>query len=166
MSVDAQAATRSSRAGVAGQATPALRRASLAVLVLTVIEYGLGMYVNLFVAIPRADHGGSIGTVYSNGPAMLSLHATIGLLLGVASIAVLVLAIRTRRLSFIALAVLGLIALGSASATGASFTSTGDDVDSMGMAVTAGVALLCYAVIIYLQARVPSRQASPTPTHG
>jgi hypothetical protein len=52
MSIDAKSATRA-----AGTAAPAglarVRRGSLAVLVLVVAEYLIGMYVNLFVTIPR-----------------------------------------------------------------------------------------------------------------
>ena len=35
---------------------------------LTVAEYGIGMYVNLYVTIPRSDHGHGLGTAISNGP--------------------------------------------------------------------------------------------------
>ena len=89
MSIDAKSATRS-----AGAAAPAglarVRRGSLAVLVLVVAEYLIGMYVNLFVTIPRADHGHSVGTAIANGPAILATHAVIGLLLGLAALGVLV----------------------------------------------------------------------------
>jgi hypothetical protein len=68
------------RGGPAGLARA--RRGSLAVLVLVVVEYGIGMYVNLYVTIPRADHGHGLRSVIANGPAMLSIHAVIGLLLG------------------------------------------------------------------------------------
>jgi hypothetical protein len=40
-----------------------LRRGSLAVLVLIVAEYGIGMYVNLYVTVPSADHDHSVGSV-------------------------------------------------------------------------------------------------------
>ena len=43
-----------------------LRRGSLAVLVLVVAEYLIAMYVNLFVTIPRADHGHSVGSAIAN----------------------------------------------------------------------------------------------------
>ena len=109
-----------------------LRWGSLVVLVLVVVEYGIGMYVNLYIAIPRADRGHSVGSAIANGPAMLSIHVVIGLLLGLGTLGVLVQAAITRRPTAIVLSAAGLFALAFASATGASFTSTGSSVDSMG----------------------------------
>jgi len=51
-----------------------LRRGSLAVLVLIVAEYATGMYVNLYVAVPLADHDRSAGSAIANGPATLSIR--------------------------------------------------------------------------------------------
>jgi hypothetical protein len=68
-------ASRARTATTAGLAR--LRRGSLAVLVLLVVEYAIGMYVNLYVTVPGADHGGSLGSAISNGPASLSVHAVI-----------------------------------------------------------------------------------------
>ncbi len=67
-----------------------VRQASLAALVLLVAEYVIGMNVNLYVTIPRADHGHGLRSAITNGPAMLSIHAVIGLLLGLAALGVLV----------------------------------------------------------------------------
>lgn len=128
-----------------------LRRGSLAVLVLIVIEFGIGMYVNLYVAVPKADHGGGVGGVLSNGPATLSIHVVIGLLLGLGALGVLVQAVMSRQLGAVIASALGVFALVSADATGASFTTGGGHpADSMGMAVLTGVALLCYATNLYL----------------
>jgi len=73
-----------------------LRRGSLAVLALTVAEYLIGMGVNLYVTVPRADHGSSLGAEISNGPAVLSLHAVAGLLLGLGALGVLVQSVLAR----------------------------------------------------------------------
>jgi hypothetical protein len=126
-----------------------VRRGSLAALVLLVVQYGIGMYVNLYVTVPRGDHGGGLGRAIANGPAMLSTHAVLGLALALVAIGVLVQAVMARHLAAIVLSALGLLALVAASAAGASFTSSGDAADSMGMAVMTGVALLCYAVNLY-----------------
>jgi hypothetical protein len=92
-----------------------IRRASLAVLAILVLEYGIGVYVSLYATVPRADHGAGLAT-----------------------------------------------AIAVAAATGASFTSTGEAADSMGMAVMTGVALLCYAANLYLLPRPASpAQVSP-----
>jgi hypothetical protein len=145
-----------------------LRRGSLAVLVLLVAEYALGMYVNLYAAVPGADHGGGLGNAIANGPASLSLHATLGLLLGLGALGVAVQAILIRRWVLVAASVVGLLAMIFASVAGAGFTSTGDTSASMAMAVLTGVALLCYAANLYL-VRAPAqaeRAARPAKVTG
>ena len=149
MSLDAKSAARPVRAAApAGLAR--VRRGSLAVLVLVVAEYLIGMYVNLFVTIPPADHGHSVGSAIANGPAILATHAVIGLLLGLAALGVLVQAIMARHPGAIAASAVGLFALAFASAAGASFTSSGRPADSMAMSVLTGAGLLCYAANLYL----------------
>jgi hypothetical protein len=142
------AARRMSRSAVA--ATARVRRASLVVIVLLLAEYGMGMYVNLYVTVPRADHGASVPTAISNGPAVLSAHAVIGLLLGLSALAVLVLSVTARKIGVMIASAAGLLALAIASAAGTSFTSTGQAAESMAMSVMFGVAMLCYAVNLYL----------------
>jgi hypothetical protein len=149
MSLRAEAPARASgTAATTGLAR--VRRASLVTLVLVVAEYGIGMYVNLYATIPPADHGHDVGTAISNGPAMLSIHAVLGLLLGLGALGVLWQAVRSRRSAVIAWSAVGLFAVAVAAAAGAGFTSTGDRADSMAMSVLTGVALLCYAANIYL----------------
>jgi hypothetical protein len=138
--------------------TRTLRHASLAVLVLLLAEYGVGMYVNLYVTVPRADHGGSVGSAIANGPVILSAHAVIGLLLGLSALAVLALSAMARRPGVIVFSAAGLLALAAASAAGTSFTSSGQSADSMMMSALAGVGLLCYAANLYLLS-APSRTA-------
>ncbi len=133
-----------------------MRRGSLAVLVLLVAEYGIGMYVNLYVAVPRADHGGGLGEAISNGPAVLGIHALLGLLLGVGALALLVRAALARHWVVTALSAAGLFALVFASVTGIGYTSTGDPADSMAMSVMTGAAFLCYAASMYVLSR-PAR---------
>jgi hypothetical protein len=133
-----------------------IRRASLAVLAILVVEYGIGVYVSLYATVPSTDHGAGIATAIARGPAALSTHAVLGLLLSLGSVAVLVQAIRTRRPAVIVASALGLFAVAVAAATGASFTSTGEAADSMAMAVMTGVALLCYAANLYLLPRPAS----------
>jgi hypothetical protein len=145
------AETSAQQVGTPSRASTArLRQACLAVLALLVVEYGFGMYVNLYVTVPRADHGGGLGSAVANGPAILSVHAVIGLLLGLGAVGVLVRAALTRRPVVIASSAVGLFALAIASAAGASFTSSGTTSDSMAMSVLTGVALLSYALNLYL----------------
>ena len=132
-----------------------VRRGSLAVLVLLVAEYGIGMYVNLYVTIPRADHDHGLGSAIANGPVTLGIHAVVGLLLGLGAVGVLVQAIIARHLGVIVLSAIGLFALAFASVAGASFTSSGNTAESMAMSVLTGAGLLCYAANLYLL-RAPS----------
>ncbi|HET9895068.1 MAG TPA: hypothetical protein VFQ44_09050 [Streptosporangiaceae bacterium] len=149
MSVETQSAARSARTvSTAGLAR--LRFVNLVVLVLVLIDYGIGMYVNLYVDVPKSDHGGSIGSAISNGPATISIHAALGLLLALGALAILVQAIMARRWTVVILSVVGLFAMVFASLAGTTFTTTGDDADSMAMAVMAGVAVLCYALNLYV----------------
>jgi hypothetical protein len=149
MSLRAETPVQSSRTARRARLTQ-LRRASMAVLALLVVEYGLGMYVNLYVTVPRADHGGSLASAVANGPAMLSVHAVIGLLLGIGAVGVLVQAALSRRAAVIACSAAGLFAVAVAAVAGASFTSSGATADSLAMSVLTGVALLCYAANLYL----------------
>ncbi len=148
MSVKTESPAPRAHAATAGLAR--LRRGSLAVLVLLVVEYAIGMYVNLYVAVPRADHGGGLGSAIANGPASLSVHAVIGLLLGLGALGVAAQSILIRRWWLIALSVTGLLSMIFASVAGTGFTSTGDDSASMAMSALAGVAVLCYAANLYV----------------
>ena len=149
MRVRAESAAKPVRTELA-VAVSRLRRGSMAALVLVVAEYAMGMYVNLYVVVPKADRGGSLGTAVSNGPAVLSVHAVVGLLLGLAALSVLVQSIMVRHWIVVAVSAVGLLALAFASVAGAGFVSTGDSSASMAMSVLTGVALLCYAVNLYV----------------
>jgi hypothetical protein len=128
-----------------------LRRASFAAFVILLVQYGLGMYTNLYVTVPGSDHGQGLGTAISNGPAVLSLHAVLGLLLVLAAIGVLVQAIIVRRWAVLTAAVIALAAVIGAAFAGAGFVGgTQAASASMSMAVLTGVAMLCYAIVVYL----------------
>ena len=129
----------------------ALRRASLAGLVLLLIQYGLGMYTNIYVTVPSADKGGGFGKAISNGPAALSVHAVLALLLALAAIGLLVQAVLARYWTVVTAAAIALIAIIGAAFSGVNFTNTGGpDGASMTMAVLAGLAILCYGTVLYL----------------
>jgi hypothetical protein len=81
---------------------------------------------------------------------MLSIHAVIGLLLGLAALGVLARAVMLRNWGVLPSSAAGLFALVFASVAGASFTSTGDAAGSMAMSVMTGIAVVCYAANLYL----------------
>lgn len=127
-----------------------LRRASLAALVTLLLQYGFGMYVNLYVTVPRADHGQGLGKAISNGPAALSVHAVLGFVLALAAIGVLVQALIARHWPVLTASAIALVAIIGAAVQGARFVSQGDAAASMTMAALAGIAMLCYGTALYL----------------
>jgi hypothetical protein len=134
---------------------PALRRASLGALVMLIVQFGLGIGVNLYVTLPAK---GSAGDAFSNG-AVLALHAVVGLLLIVTAIALLVRAIIARHRPVIAAAAVGLLAIATAAASGFSFVRDGTNAASLAMALATGVAMLCYALALYLVRTPATRPA-------
>jgi hypothetical protein len=136
-----------------------LRRASFSAFVMLVVQFGLGIYVNLYVTVPSADHGHGFGQAISNGPAGLTVHIVLGLLLILAALGFLVQAIQARRAALIAAAVVGLLAMIGAAASGSDFVSSSRDSSSMTMAVLAAIGLLCYGTSLFLLPR-PAKPAS------
>lgn len=143
-----------SSAGPARVATTAglarLRRGSFTVLVFVVVEYVIGMYVNLYVTVPRTDHGSGLGGEISAGPGWLSVHAVTRLLLGLGALGVVAQAVLSRSWRVTAISSAGLLSLLFAAVAGTGFARTGDDSASMTMAVLTGVALTCYAANLYV----------------
>jgi hypothetical protein len=133
-----------------GRRLSALRRASLASLVMLIVQFGLGVGVNLYVSLPAAGSGGrKISQAFTNGPA-LALHVVLGLLLVLAAIGLLVQAIMARNGRVIALAVVGLLAILGAAMQGFSFVHKSTNAASMGMAVATAVAMLCYVAVLFI----------------
>jgi hypothetical protein len=143
--------------GTAGRLTASrvsgLRRASFAAFVMLVVQLALGIYVNLYVTVPSADHGHGFGQAIANGPAGLTLHIVLGLLLILAALGFLVQAILARHPALIAAAVVGLLAMIGAAASGSTFAGSGNDGASMAMALLAAVGLLCYGASLFLLPR-------------
>jgi hypothetical protein len=127
-----------------------LRRAGFAAFVMLVVQTALGVYVNLFVTVPGADQGHGLGQAIANGPAGLTLHILLGLLLILTALGFGVRAVLARRPALIAAAVLGLLAMIGAAASGGSFVGSGRAGASMAMAALAAVGLLCYGTSMFL----------------
>jgi hypothetical protein len=121
-----------------------LRRVSLAALVMLVVQYGLGIILNLYIAVPASDAHAGIMQEIASGPAMLTLHALLGLGLIGAGVVLLVRAVRLEDRMIAVLAAAGLTAIGGAFASGEIFVHNGQSGASLAMALLTGVALLCY----------------------
>ena len=124
-----------------------LRRASLAILIVLIVQFALGIGVNLYVTLLAAGHPGH-SSWFGNG-ALLALHAALGMFLVLAAIAVLARAITARNVTLIATSAAGLAAIGLAFFFGASFTEKLTNGYSLGMAISFAAALACYAIGLY-----------------
>jgi len=122
----------------------AVRQVSLAALVMLVVQYGLGIILNLYIAVPASDAHASLTQEIASGPLMLTVHALLGLALIGAALVLLVRAVRLEDRVIAVLAAAGLTAIGGAFASGEIFVRNGQNAASLAMALLTGVALLCY----------------------
>jgi hypothetical protein len=137
-----------------------VRRVSLAALVMLVVQYGLGIILNLCVAIPASDAHAGLMQEIASGPLMLTLHALLGLALIGAALVLLVRAVRLQDRMIAVLAAAGLTAIGGAFASGEIFVRNGQSGASLAMALLTGVALLCYIGTLTQVSTVLRRQRS------
>jgi hypothetical protein len=136
-----------------------LRRISLGMAIALLVQYGLGMVVNLDVTVPARDQGGgvftAIGRALANGPAGLAIHAGLGLLLIVGAIQLVVRSVLARHRPLIWLSSVSLLAIIGAAFNGAAFVNSGNDGASLGMAMLTGIALLCMTISLYVLGSAP-----------
>ncbi len=125
----------------------ALRGNCMGAAVLLIVQFGIGIGVNLFVALPT--HKSFLGTVFGSGA--LAAHAIVAVLLLGAAIAALVRAIRARRA--IVFTAVGLAAILAAAGAGASFVGSGRNSESLVMALATAVAMLSYLAAVFTLGR-------------
>ena len=123
---------------------PGLRRVSLATLIMLVVQYGLGNFLNLYVAVPASDAHAGIFTEIATSPPALTVHALLGLALIGTAILLVVRAVSVGDRLIAMLASAGLTAIGGAFGAGEIFVRNGMPGASLAMAILTGVALLCY----------------------
>jgi hypothetical protein len=131
-----------------------LRTNAFSAAVMLLIEYGLGIWVNLYAQIPASDHGkgtfAAFGAAVAEGPVALAVHAVLGTLLIVTAIALIVRAVLARKAAAILIGVIAFLAVLAAWLSGARFVGDAADGASFGMAIATGVALLSYVIILFL----------------
>jgi hypothetical protein len=153
LDTDTQARRTAAQAGHEG----IVRRTSLGMMVALLVQFVIGMAVNLYDTVPSRDHGGgaltAIGRALSGGPAALAIHAGLGLVILVGTIALVARSILSRRPALIGLSVVTLLAILGAVSSGAAYVNKAGNGSSMGMAVLTGVALLCLALNLFLTGR-------------
>ncbi len=140
--------------------TQPVRRATLATLILLLIQFALGTVANLYVTIP-AHHPGahpsnyfsgslrSLGWALHHSALSLAAHSGLGLLLVLAAIGLLVQTRRLQRPRLFAAAALGALCVIGAGFNGLSFLDDGKNVNSLIMALLFALAMLCYLSIMY-----------------
>jgi hypothetical protein len=121
----------------------ALRGNCMGAAVLLIVQFGLGIGVNLYVTLPA--HKGFFSTVF--GSATLAAHAIVALILLGAAIGALTRAIRAGRA--VAFTSVGLAAILAAAIAGASFVGNQGNGASLGMALATAVAMFCYLAAIF-----------------
>ena len=60
---------------------PGLRRVCVAALIMLVLQYGLGIFLNLYVAVPASDAHAGILAEIATAPLALTVHALLGVVL-------------------------------------------------------------------------------------
>jgi hypothetical protein len=148
-------AQRRRAAGTTDRRLAALRGNTFGVLAMLIVQFAIGIVVNLYATIPAKDKGsgifGAIGKALTNGPASLATHAGVALLIVLAAVALVVRSIVTRHTASIVLSVLGLAAIAGAAFNGARFVADGGPANaSLAMALSTAVAMLCYAIGLLL----------------
>ncbi len=157
----ARASSPSSGASlVATVAARWLRPLAATTLLFLAIQFLVGMLVNLFVIVPDRHPGTNAPEYFSgvargvwwalgNGGWELQLHVVIGLLLALASIALIVFAVALRRRAWIIASILGWIGVFAAGFNGASFMNYGHDFSSLLMSIGFLLAMVSYALGLY-----------------
>jgi hypothetical protein len=120
-----------------------LRGNCMGAAVLLIVQFGLGIGVNLYVTLPAGKS--FLSTVF--GSAALAAHAIVALVLLGAAIGALVRSIRARRA--VAFTSVGLAAILAAGAAGVSFAGNQSNGASLAMALATAVAMFCYLAAIF-----------------
>ena len=148
-------AQRRRAAGTTDRRLAALLGNTFGVLAMLIVQFAIGIVVNLYATIPAKDKGsgilGAIGKALTNGPASLATHAGLALLIVLAAIALVVRSIVTRHTASIVVSVIGLAAIAGAAFNGARFVADGGPANaSLAMALSTAVAMLSYAIGLLL----------------
>lgn len=121
----------------------ALRGNCMGAAVLLIVEFGLGIGVNLYVTLPSDKS--FFATVFSS--AVVAVHAIVALALLGAAISALVRAIRVRRA--VAFTSAGLAAILVAAGAGVSFAGNQGNGASLTMALATAAAMFCYLAAVF-----------------
>jgi hypothetical protein len=149
-------ATSGTRAAGQGQAVrlARLRRSSLGLVVMLIVQFILGIIYNLYGTAPTSTK--SVGLFSSPD---LALHVVLGILLFIAAVGQLIQAIGARSALSIWLSAIGLLSILGAGFAGLGFAGSGASGASLGMSLAFAVALACYVVLVFA---LPSAASEPS----
>ena len=148
-----------------------MRNQFLGTLIFLIVQFLLGMAVNLFVTISTNHPGANApeyfgGVVQSvtwailHGHVLLQVHAVLGLLLVLNALGLLIAAIRTRARDLVWVTSLGLFGVLAAGFNGGSFLNYNQDFSSMIMATFFAWAVVSYAVGLFVTGRTTAASVS------
>lgn len=144
-----------------GQARPytsqSPRRLCLTALIALVVQFGLGMILNLYVSVPASDHHAGIVHEIETAPPVLIIHILLGIALICAAGVLFIRAIGDRDRVMIAMTATGLAAILGAYAAGEVFVRNGHKSESLTMAILTGIALLCYIGMLAAMSAAPGQ---------
>jgi hypothetical protein len=148
-------------AAVSAQELARVRRTAFGMILGLMIQFGLGMTVNLFVTVTRNHPGANPSEYFSGaaqsvvwavtqGPFFVAAHVVWGTLLFVGGIVLAVGGWRTGRRGLRAATILGALMILAAGFNGASFLNYGEDFSSMLMATFFALAVIFYATTVFI----------------
>jgi hypothetical protein len=140
-----------------------LRTVCLTTLITLVVQFVLGMILNLYVTVPFFDaHSGYLQEIL-NGPVSLTVHVLLGIVLICAAVLLLIRAIGGGNRALASLAATGLAAILGAFAAGEIFVRNEQANASLWMAILTGIALVSYIGALNLMRAAASQPAPKTP---
>ena len=134
-----------------------LRRGLQVLLILLLVQFVLGMYLNLYTDLPKT-HPGTQGSYAASIPwalaggagIALAVHIAVWIFLTIGSLAMLVRGIMSRRKALILGTSLGLLFILSASSGGLAFLNQGgENRESFIMAIGFIMAFIAYSLALY-----------------
>jgi hypothetical protein len=131
-----------------------IRTNAFSAAVMLLLEFSLGVGVNLFATLPHVERGKTLftafGSAVTGGPVVLAVHALLGSALLITAVSAVVRASLIRQPALILLTVIAFLGIVAAWLAGARFVDTMANASSMTMAVASAVSILCYALILFI----------------
>ena len=155
----------SSRPHISDQRIQSITRTlTLGTAAALLLQFLVGMTVNLFVELPKVHPGSQAKEYFSglvesivwaivNGKAYLQLHILLGLILVLGSSSILVLSIATKQRKWIVAGTIGWVGTIGAGFNGGSYLNYGHELSSFLMAVGFLMAIISYAIVFHVSSR-------------